>query len=165
MICSVHRKCVTKYDAGERDSEEALKIIERELFFRWRIQRHNALQIGELYHRAKKLLPHGEFTPWVKKVGLYQKSAVRNYIRIYRLCKGRPELVESILTTKLQIICQRNFPEDTREATTPKPRTPPKPSLTPPLPLFATLRPSSLAESTVSTPPTKGNLFKRDGID
>ncbi len=49
------------------------------------------------------------------ELGLYSKSAVASYMQIYRLCCGRPELVEAIKTTHLQIICARKFPEDLRE--------------------------------------------------
>lgn len=92
--------------------DERLSQIADELG-RWaRVQRLSTLEIGGLYCEAKKLLPHGEFWPWAEKAGQYGKSAVHNYMRVYRCCCGRPELVERIKPTMLQLICQPCFPAD-----------------------------------------------------
>lgn len=104
-----------KQAQDQPDKAERLTQIQHELERRGRAQRFNALEIGGLYYEAKKLLPHGNFKSWVEKVGLYSHSAALNYMRVYEVCCGRPELVEDIKPTALQIMCEPNFPDDLRE--------------------------------------------------
>ena len=95
--------------------EEELGAIEIELTHRYRLQRFNAFEIGKLYHRAKELLPYGEFGEWVDKTGLYSRSAVNGYANVYKKCFGRPELLESIPPTLSLMICQPAFPDEVCE--------------------------------------------------
>jgi len=95
--------------------EERLVQITSELQCRSRIQRYDILEIGHLYHEAKGLLPHGRFGPWVNELGLYQRSAVAAYMRVYRYCCGRPELVDKITPTMLQKICEPGFSKPLRD--------------------------------------------------
>jgi hypothetical protein len=101
---------------SSKDPETRLGEIKEELTLRWKRQRRDALEVGGLYREAKRLLPHGRFRPWCIELNLYERSAIHAYIQIHKRCLGRPELVEAIPRTKLQIICQPNFPPDLRES-------------------------------------------------
>ena len=98
--------------------EERIQEITEELRRRGRIQRFNALEIGRLYAEARRILSQqgpGTFGRWVKETGFHKRSSAYAYISIYKLCFDRPELVEAIKPTHLQIICAENFPDDLRE--------------------------------------------------
>ncbi|NIA07348.1 MAG: hypothetical protein GWP14_06895 [Actinobacteria bacterium] len=74
-----------------------------------------AFQLGHLYRVAYKLCPAGEFKQWVQKLGFHRSTQAYAYMKVYKVCLGREELVQNIPNTILLKMCEGTFPEDLRE--------------------------------------------------
>lgn len=72
-------------------------------------------EIGRLLTDAKSLLSHGDYLPWVDSLGLFSRRAANNYVAVYRVCVGAPELLKLFKPTLLYHICKESFPEDLRK--------------------------------------------------
>jgi hypothetical protein len=57
---------------------------------------HQAIELGELIAKAKQLVTHGEFIPWIEKQGLEYRTA-RNYVELFEH-KTKCERVSDLTT-------------------------------------------------------------------
>jgi hypothetical protein len=90
--------------------------IREELSLRGKALKYQLYEIGRLLWEVKRLIPHGEFKPWVEEYFEHSYRTALNCTRVYRACMGRPELVEYFQPSCLYIIAAPNFPPDLREA-------------------------------------------------
>jgi hypothetical protein len=72
-------------------------------------------KLGGLAIIVKKIQPHGEFQPWIKKEWGLSYETVNLYMNVYRVCFGRWELVHKFKKGSLCDICRPRFPEKLRE--------------------------------------------------
>ncbi len=93
----------------------SLQILELHNRFSLKRTLFDAAAIGERLEKAKKLLPHGEFLPWVKKLGVSPRTAQRymqanatdltqfdgdiSLDRFLRIVVGRPRVVPKVPDT------------------------------------------------------------------
>jgi hypothetical protein len=100
---------------GDR-REEYLASVGEELQVRGRAVKYHIYEIGRLLCDAKRLLPHGEFQPWVEEHFEHSYRTAKNCMHVYEVCMGQPEVLEYFSATCLEIICAPNFPADLRTA-------------------------------------------------
>jgi hypothetical protein len=71
-----------------------------------------AIRIGELLAEQKKLLNHGEFTPWIEANLPFSDRTARNYIRLYKERARLKSENVSDLTTAYRVIRQLSWSEN-----------------------------------------------------
>lgn len=72
-------------------------------------------EIGKMLTEAVSILGHGNFQKWIEINCSFSYQTANNFMRVYRYCLGRPELVQTFKPTVLYSICSNSFPEDLRE--------------------------------------------------
>ena len=74
--------------------------------------KRDSFHIGELLHKAKKILPHGKFIPWIKCffANNLPYSTAFLYMRVYQVFQDRPESVDYFPSKCLLIMTQKDFP-------------------------------------------------------
>jgi len=98
------------------DREEYIDSIGEELKLRTKSFKFQIYEIGKLLCEAKKQLPHGKFRPWLDKYLEFSYKSAANFMKVFKVCMGHPELVEYFNPSCLYILCSPSFPEDLREA-------------------------------------------------
>lgn len=97
-------------------AQERLDFLGEELRCRSRAFKHQYFEIGHLLCDARKMLPHGDFLPWVRKHFEHSYRTAANCMRVYQTCLGQPELVEYFNPSCLYMVCAPGFPGDLRAA-------------------------------------------------
>jgi Protein of unknown function (DUF3102) len=103
-------------ESKKGSSEDYIESIKEEIYLRAKAIRFQLYEIGRLLVDVKSLLPHGEFTPWLKDNIEFSESTALNCMRVYRTCMGRPDLVEHFKPSALYLICAPSFSADLRKA-------------------------------------------------
>lgn len=99
----------------ENDIPEYAGYIKQEILHRLRAMPYQAYEVGKLLRILKKHLPHGKFYDWVLKNLPISKATALNFMRVYRICLGHPEIIEYFKRSVLYKICAPSFPEDFRK--------------------------------------------------
>lgn len=96
--------------------EEYLDSIKEELNARCKGLKHQIFEIGKLLFVVKKILPHGEFKPWINDNFEFCYETALNYRKVYIACMGHPEIVKYFKPACLYVISKPDFPGGLREA-------------------------------------------------
>jgi len=98
---------------GENRQEYLASVLE-EIEARCRAWKHQVYELGGLLCAAKRILPHGDFKPWVRDhFPLGYRTGV-NCMRVFAACMNCPEMVDYIPRSCLYIMTEPQFPEDLR---------------------------------------------------
>lgn len=102
------------YQSLERSEKIQLTKIERDIQGCIINIKKDSFEIGQLLYKAKKILPHGSFNPWIRKTFKddLPYSTANFYMRIYETFQHRPGVVQHIPTKYLLYLTQRKFPEE-----------------------------------------------------
>lgn len=95
------------------DSEKAkLLTIHTDVTTRLINMKRDAFHIGELLCKAKKILSHGRFIPWIKCFfgNNLPYSTAFLYMRIYEVFQDRPESVNYFPSKCMLILTRKDFP-------------------------------------------------------
>lgn len=98
------------------ETSDPLSSIREELNCRAKAFRFQIYEIGRLLYQVKKMVPHGEFKPWVETNFELGYRTAHNCMRVYIACMGHPEVVEYFNASCLYLISKPGFPEDLRDA-------------------------------------------------
>jgi len=98
------------------EREKYLDSLKEELNARCKGLKHQIFEIGELLFVVKKILPHGEFKPWINDNFEFCYETAHNYMKVYIVCMGNPEIVEYFKPSSLYVISNPKFPEGLRKA-------------------------------------------------
>ena len=93
-----------------------LLSIKEELNARCKGLKHQIFEIGKLIFEVRTILPHGEFKPWINDNFEFCYKTAHNYMRVYTVCMGNPELVKYFNPSSLYVISNPKFPGRLREA-------------------------------------------------
>lgn len=96
--------------------EEYLDSIKDELQARSQGFKFQIYEMGKLLCEAKKILPHGQFQPWINDNFEFCYRTAANFMKVYRACIGHPEVVKYFNSSCVYIICRTDFPPDLRQA-------------------------------------------------
>jgi len=105
------------YDSLEPDKQAEILGIEQEITEKLTNIKADAYAIGKLLTKAKEILPHGQYEPWVKQtfgkeLGLSTAAHLKG---IYETFKDRPDIVKLLPITFLQHVSERTFPDELME--------------------------------------------------
>jgi len=96
--------------------EEYLDSIKEELKVRSQGFKYQIYEMGKLLCEAKKILPHGKLQTWVNENFEFCYKTAFNFMKVYRVCMGHPEVVKYFNPSCLYVISRPDFPQDLREA-------------------------------------------------
>ncbi len=96
--------------------EKYLDSIKEELQARCKGLKYQIYEIGKLLCEAKKILPHGEFKPWINENFEFCYKTAYNFMKVYIVCMGHPEVVKYFKPSSLYVISKPDFPGGLREA-------------------------------------------------
>ena len=98
---------------GENRQEYLTSILE-EIEARCRAWKHQVYELGGLLCAAKRILPHGDFKPWVRDhFPLGYRTGI-NCMRVFAACMNCPEMVDYIPRSCLYVVTEPQFPVDLR---------------------------------------------------
>ena len=97
-------------------TKEYLDSIGNELILRTKSLKIQIYEVGKLLYEAKKQSPHGKFRPWLDEYFEFSYKTAANFMKVYQVCMGHPEIVEYFSPSCLYVLCNQSFPEDLREA-------------------------------------------------
>jgi hypothetical protein len=109
-------KSYNRRSLTDHQREEYLVSIQEELQIRSQAFKYQIYEIGRLLCDAKRILPHGEFKPWIKDNFDFCYKTASNFMKVYRVCIGHPEVVKYFNQSCLYVIARPDFPSDLREA-------------------------------------------------
>jgi Protein of unknown function (DUF3102) len=95
---------------------EYLDLIKEELKVRSQGFKYQIYEMGKLLCEAKKILPHGQFQPWLDNNFEFGYRTAYNFMKVYRACIGHPEVVKYFNPSCLYVLSKPNFPKDLRDA-------------------------------------------------
>jgi DUF3102 family protein len=95
---------------------EYLDSIKEELKIRSQGFKFQIYEMGKLLWEAKKILPHGKFIAWINENFEFCYRTAFNFIKVYRVCMGHPEVVKYFNPSCLYVISKPDFPQDLRAA-------------------------------------------------
>jgi hypothetical protein len=98
------------------ESDKQLPLMADEIRARGGLIKVQIYETGRVLTEAKALVGHGKFKEWIKGQDFdfgYQTAS--NFMRVYRVCLGRPDLVQTIPASILYQIASPGFPKDLRE--------------------------------------------------
>ncbi len=98
------------------ETQEYLASIKEELEARCSGLKLQIFEIGKLLFEVKKILPHGKFKPWINDNFEFSYKTALNYMKVYTVCMGNPEIVEYFKPSCLYFIAKPDFPCGLREA-------------------------------------------------
>ena len=96
--------------------QEYLDSIKEELKLRSQSFKYHIYEMGKLLCSAKKILPHGQFQPWLDKNFEFGYRTAYNFMKVYRSCMGHPEVVKYFNPSCLYVLTRPDFPKDLRQA-------------------------------------------------
>lgn len=99
-----------------KDKQDCLDSIKEELKIRCNGLKHQIFEIGKLLFEAKEILPHGQFKSWINDNFEFCYETAVNYMRVYTVCMGNPEIVEYFKPSSLYVIANPKFPKRLQEA-------------------------------------------------
>jgi len=105
-----------KRNLSTEEREKYLDSLKEELNTSCNRLKHQIFEIGKLLFLVKKNLPHGEFKPWINDNFEFCYETALNYMKVYTVCIGNPEIVEYFKPSSLYVISNPKFPEGLREA-------------------------------------------------
>ena len=100
----------------EINKEEHLDSITEELKARSQGFKFQIYEMGKLLCEARKILPHGQFQPWLDDSFEFCYRTAANFMKVYQVCMGHPEVVKYFNPSCLYVITKPSFPKDLREA-------------------------------------------------
>ncbi len=100
----------------EINKEEHLDSITEELQARCKGFKYQIYEMGKLLCETKKILPHGKFQPWINDNFEFCYRTAVNFMKVYQVCMGHPEVVKYFNPSCVYIICRTGFPPDLRQA-------------------------------------------------
>lgn len=100
-------------DSPDSDKRaEEIAQLHKTLMCKLRASVVQAITIGELLAEQKKLLNHGEFTPWIEANLPFSDRTARNYIRLYKERAMLKSENVSDLTTAYRVVRQLSWSEN-----------------------------------------------------
>jgi len=100
----------------EINKEECLDSIKEELKARSQGFKFQIYEMGKLLCEARKILPHGQFIPWINENFEFCYRTAFNFMKVYRVCMRHPEVVKYFNPSCLYVITKPDFPQDLRQA-------------------------------------------------
>ena len=100
----------------EINKEEHLDSITEELQARSKGFKYQIFEMGKLLCEAKKILSHGQFQPWLDNNFEFCYRTAFNFMKVYQVCMGHPEVVKYFNPSCLYVITKPSFPKDLRAA-------------------------------------------------
>ena len=100
----------------EINKEEHLDSITEELKARSQGFKFQIYEMGKLLCEARKILPHGQFQPWLDDNFEFCYRTAANFMKVYQVCMGHPEVVKYFNPSCLYVITKPSFPKDLRAA-------------------------------------------------
>jgi hypothetical protein len=100
------------FDRLDPESQKQLLAIQLE-FEHWTLVGNRAIfERGRLLDKAKNILPHGAFRPWIKQTfrSSLPYSTAASYHRIFKMFENRTEMVERLPLHLIQQMSQERFP-------------------------------------------------------
>ena len=92
-----------------------VESVTNEIHFRIGSIKRNIFEIGKLIIDVKQLLKQGQFSRWIKNDRQVSMNTANNFMNVYRVCLGTPELVTHFKPSILYKICSPSFPDDLRQ--------------------------------------------------
>jgi hypothetical protein len=105
------RKRDFSYDPG---SPNQLSLITDEVKAWVNTGKRSIYEIGRLLTVAKSLVDHGEFKEWIAHNFDFSYATANNFMNVFKICIGSPEIVLTIKASILYSIAAPGFPEDLR---------------------------------------------------
>ena len=100
------------------EKDEYIESVANEIHLRLRSIKKQVLEIGGLLLSVKSLLGQSgnqKFTEWIKENFPFTHRTANNYMRVYMVCGGEPELVDMFKPSTLYKIASLKFPQALRE--------------------------------------------------
>jgi hypothetical protein len=98
-----------------KNDEKQLPMILDEIHLRQINIKRDIYFIGGALTDAKKIVGHGNFKKWIEDNLDFSYSTANNLMRVYEVCLGRPEIVESFNPSVLYTMAAPGFPKDLRQ--------------------------------------------------
>ena len=100
---------------GGEKATHYLESVAKEISHRSKSLKHQIFELGRLFCDIKNFLPYGKFDVWVEKETPHSKSTALNFMRVYEVCLGYPEVTQFFKPSDLYAICAPRFPEEFRD--------------------------------------------------
>lgn len=121
MADVIKYKRATRYDftnIPESEEDDFLELVLKEISLRFDSMCKQAYEIGGLLITIKRVLGKSgkrEFGKWIEANLPFCQRTANNFMNVYRVCMGKPELATKFKKSILYKITSDNFPEELRE--------------------------------------------------